>query len=298
MSNIQREVGSGTVFVIPVGPTCRRDYVADTVESIRHYAPRARIILVDDSLRGLGNDLASRYNLIALEARTHGVFGNLYLNLSDAFREALTQHFRILVRLDTDGLISGSDFETKAIELFEKDPMLGSLGSFRIGFNGVGVRNATWAKRRIIVYLTMHGWRKPREALFVARLIGRARRHGYALGDSIQGGATVYRYEAIVALDESRLLGRIELADTGLQEDYIFGLCLLSTGYHLGEFGNKFDRLPMGVDWKSLPAAPHELMELGKSIIHSTKRFEKMDEESIRAEFRSARFGDNRPLTE
>jgi hypothetical protein len=45
----------------------------------------------------------------------------------------------------------------------------------------------------------------------------------------------------------------------------------------------------MGVDWKGLPAAPKELMDLGKSIIHSTKNFEAMDEQAIRNEFRSAR---------
>jgi hypothetical protein len=45
----------------------------------------------------------------------------------------------------------------------------------------------------------------------------------------------------------------------------------------------------MGVDWRVLPAAPKELMELGKSIIHSTKSFGLMDEQAIRDEFRSAR---------
>lgn len=122
-----------------------------------------------------------------------------------------------------------------------------------------------------------------------AGLLQRARKEGYQLGDSIQGGAAIYRYEALLALEKNGLLGRAELAATGLQEDYIFGLCLFSIGYHLGEFGNKFDDLPMGVDWRALPAAPQELMALGKSIIHSTKTFEAMDEQAIRNEFRSAR---------
>lgn len=282
-------VGSDTVFVIPVGPTCQPDFVADTIDSIRYFAPMARVVVVDDSRRGLGVELGERYQLTVQEARAHGVFGGLYLNVSDGFKEALTRPFRILVRLDTDALIAGSDFEVKAIERFNSDQHLGSLGSFRIGYDRIGIRNARWAKQRILLYLAIHSWTKPRAAQMIAGLFLRARKQGYKLGDSIMGGASVYRYEAVAALDENGLLGRAELAGIGLQEDYIFGLCLFSVGYHLGEFGNRFDDLPMGVDWRTLPAAPMELMELGKSIIHSTKNFEAMDEQAIRSEFRSAR---------
>jgi len=282
-------VGSDTVFVIPVGPKCQAEFVADTIDSIRFFAPLARIIVVDDSRRGLGTELGERYQLTVLEARARGVFGGLYLNLSDGFREALARPFRILVRLDTDALIAGSDFEAKAIKRFSSDPRLGSLGSFRVGYDRVGFRKAGWAKRRILIYLATHTWTVPRSARLFAGLLLRAHRNGYKLGDSIQGGAAVYRYESVVALNEHELLGRTELAGTGLQEDYIFGLCLFSVGYHLGEFGNRYDDLPMGVDWKALPADPKELMELGKSIIHSTKSFGAMDEQAIRNEFRSAR---------
>src|ERR1017187_9545366 len=145
-----REIGNDAVFVIPIGPTCKLDFVADTIDSIRYYAPMARIIIVDDSRSGLGIELGERYPLTSLEARAHGLSGELYLNLSDGFKEALTQPFRILVRLDTDALIAGSDFESKAVALFDSDSHLGSLGSFRIGFSGVGDRNQRWARRRII----------------------------------------------------------------------------------------------------------------------------------------------------
>ncbi|MHB8379035.1 MAG: hypothetical protein ACYDB2_03825 [Acidimicrobiales bacterium] len=284
-----RDVGISTVFVIPVGPECQPDFVADTIESIRYFAPMARTIVVDGSRRGLGQELAMRYHVTALEARAYGHYGSLYLNLSDGFREALTRPFRILVRLDTDALIAGSDFEAKAIGCFDVDKYLGSLGSFRIGYDCLGVRNARWAQRRTLLYLASNAFIHPRQALMVANLLQRAHKHGYKLGDSIMGGAAVYRYEAVQDLNGAGLLGRLELARMGLQEDYIFGICLFSIGYHLGEFGNRFDDLPMGVDWKNLPAAPKELIELGKSIIHSTKNFEGMDEQAIRKEFRSVR---------
>jgi hypothetical protein len=283
------QVGRDTVFVIPLGPKCRPDYVADTIESARFFAPRARIILVDDSRSGLGGELAKRYLLTSIEARAHGLFGSLYLNLSAGFREALTQPFRILVRLDTDALISGSDFEAKALRLFDSDQRLGSLGSYQTGYSGVGVRDASWAKRRLLTFLAVRGWSRPRAVLMVGGLLRRARRYGYELGDSVQGGAAIYRYEAVAALNDAGLLGRPDLAKTGLQEDYIFGLCLFSIGFRLGDFGNKFDDLPMGIDWGHLPAAPKELMDLGKSIVHSTKSFGSMDEEEIRDQFRAAR---------
>jgi hypothetical protein len=282
-------VGRDSVFVIPVGPYCRAEFVADTIESIQHFAPKARVILVDDSRSGLGAQLAERYQLTVRAARAPGVFGGLYLNLSEGFKEALTQPFRILVRLDTDALIAGSDFESKAVALFDADPRLGSLGSFRVNFSGVGVRNQRWARRRIITYLALRGWIRQRGAPMVISLLREAHENGYKLGESIMGGAAVYRYEAVEALEKANLLGRTELAGIGVHEDHIFGLCLFARGFTLGEFGNRFDDLPMGVKWKGLPADPTELLELGKSIIHSTKGFEGADESEIRRRFRLAR---------
>ncbi len=282
-------VGADTVFVVPVGPTCRLEFVSDTIESIQYFAPRARIIVVDDSRSSLGRDLEEKYHVKLVAAPAHGLFGGLYLNLSSGFTEALRQPFKVLVRLDTDALISGDDFEKKAVDCFRADPTLGSLGSFRIGYDRVGTRDPSWAKHRFLEYFALRAWRRPRAALFVWRLLVLARRHGYKLGEAIMGGVAVYRYEAIAAMEEAGLLGRSELVDLRLQEDYVFGLCLFSLGYHLGEFGDCEDDLPMGVHWTGLPASPSELMRKGKSMIHSTKSFGDMDEASIRAEFRAAR---------
>jgi hypothetical protein len=281
--------GGDTVFVIPVGPNCQMEFVADTIESIEHYAPASRVVIVDDSLRGIGAELGLRFQLTVVEAKVHGLFGNLYLNLSDGMREALTRPFRILIRLDTDALIAGSDFESKAVCCFTADERLGSLGSFRVGYDTVGIRNRNWAKRRILVYVFLRAWRHPRAGMTVVKHLVRARKHGYKFGESIMGGAAVYRREAVEALDDQGLLGCSDLAAIGVHEDHLFGLCLFSAGYRLGEFGNRNDDLPMGVDWRSLPAEPAELIRLGKSIIHSSKRFGSLDEAAIRAQFRAAR---------
>jgi hypothetical protein len=290
--DVRRNVGRETAFVIPVGPTCQIDFVADTIESIQYYAPMSRIILVDDSQRGIGIKLESQYQVTYVETPVHGLFGNLYLNLCVGFREAMNRPFRILVRLDTDALISGSDFEAKAIRRFDADGQLGSLGSFRDDYEGVGIRNRNWAKRRILIYLAFRAWKSPRKGLMVVRILLQARKNGYKFGESIMGGAAIYSHEALFKLDEAGLLGRSDLARIGVHEDHLFGLCLFAAGYHLGEFGNKYDDLPMGVDWRTLPAKPEELMKLGKSIIHSTKSFGSLDERAIRSEFRAARLSD------
>ena len=160
--NQRHRVGSDTVFVIPVGPNCREDFVADTLDSIVYFAPQARIIVVDDSQKGLGLELSTRFMLTTLETQVHGLFGNLYLNLSRGFEEALAQPFRILIRLDTDGLIAGSDFERKAEERFQSSRRLGSLGSFRIGYDRQGTRDRSWAKRQILKFLVTRAVTRPR----------------------------------------------------------------------------------------------------------------------------------------
>jgi hypothetical protein len=285
----QSTVGSDTVFVIPVGPQCLPHFIFDTIESIRFFAPLARIIIVDDTRSDLGTELEQRYEVSLVKVTANGLFGSLYLNLSSGFKEALRQPFRILVRLDTDALIAGDDFEKKAVDSFGADQHLGSLGSFQVGYDRVGIRDSSWAKRRILFFFVLRSWTRPRAAFTIAQLLIQARRNGYRFGESIMGGVAVYRYEAIAAMDEGGLLGRSDLAAIGLQEDHVFGLCLFSLGYHLGEFGDRYDDLPMGVRWRGLPASPSELMERGKSMIHSTKSFGSMDEETIRSEFRSAR---------
>ena len=130
--------------------------------------------------RGWLNDLCGRRwkgaRPHSRRAPARGVFGGLFLNLSEGFREALTQPFRILIRIDTDALIAGSDFETKAIERFDSDPRLGSLGSFRVGYTGIGIRSARWVKQRVLIYFADQAWRKPRAATVIARILLRARK--------------------------------------------------------------------------------------------------------------------------
>jgi len=103
------------------------------------------------------------------------------------------------------------------------------------------------------------------------------------------GGVAVYSHLAIAALGDSGLLPSLALAGTSLEEDHIFALALRSIGFALADFGTEHDDLPFGVKHVGLPAHPDMLLAKGKALIHSTKRYEDLDERQIRAIFAAAR---------
>jgi hypothetical protein len=89
------------------------------------------------------------------------------------------------------------------------------------------------------------------------------------------------------ALHAGQLLGRVELAASTLGEDHLFALSVKAAGFDLGDFVTGDN--PMCLRWKGLPDAPARLRARGKKIIHSVRFWEDLDEESIRAYFRTLR---------
>ena len=139
--------------------------------------------------------------------------------------------------------------------------------------------------------MTLYAPIRPRTAVAAASAVARAKRHGYNLGESIMGSVAVYSHQAIAALGDADLLPSRALAGTVLEEDHIFALALRSIGFGLADFGTGRDDLPFGVKRVGLPAHPDVLLAKGKALIHSTKRYEDLDERQIRAIFAAARRG-------
>jgi hypothetical protein len=81
-TELRGNVGSDPVFVIPIGPNCQSLLIADSIESIRFFSPKARIILVDDSGRRLGTELGDRFQATVREAPSRCIWGTL----SEPFR--------------------------------------------------------------------------------------------------------------------------------------------------------------------------------------------------------------------
>jgi hypothetical protein len=271
---------------MPIGPFCRPDFVADSLESIRRYtAEDTRIVLLDSSQKGTGDSLAYRYGAEVCTLDRTGLFGGLYMNLSAGFEIALEKPFDVLLRIDTDALVAASGFAETAHQYFLEHRDVGSVGSYRIAYDG-GQRSNSWAARHLL--LSIAPW-KPRTAADVVKLLFQAKRNGYRLGEAIMGGVCMYSARAIETLSSTNLLGRRAIARCRVQEDHIFSLLLAVGGLKLADFGDGSNTLPFGVKHVGLPASPAELIQKRKALIHSTKSWRNMTEQAIRDQFAAAR---------
>ena len=125
--------------VIPVGPNCRPDYVRDTLDSIDYYCVEdPRVVLVDDSHRGTATfEAQGRANITVINTPTvRGTHGGLFVSLSEGFEAVLAQSCDVVLRMDTDAIITGVWWETMATEMFDAQPRLGSLGHWKLTPDG------------------------------------------------------------------------------------------------------------------------------------------------------------------
>ncbi len=273
------------VVVVPIGPGCQPEFVADTLESVDCYSvPGRRLLLLDNSGRGTARKFADRPRTEVLVTPWRGSGGALYMSLSAGFAAALREPFDVLLRLDTDALVAGSGYEACAARYFAHHPRIACLGSYRTGYDG-SARSFAPPRRQLTRYFVRRAVRYPMGAAHVGLLVGRALRHGYELGESVLGGACLYSHRGLSALCRAGLLGDQALARTGLEEDHIFALALRSLGFAFSAFGSEDDDLPMGVKWIGLPASPEELISKRKAIIHSTRKWNDLDEGAIREVF-------------
>jgi hypothetical protein len=281
--------------VIAVGPKADARFTGDTIDSIDHYARRPwRLVLVDDSARpGFCQSLRHPRETTIVPARTRGVNGGgreggLYLNLSEGFLVALQRPFDILLKMDTDALVIGSGFEDIAADFFRVHPSVGCLGPHKWDYDGTPDDHA-WVRQELLRYLTIRWGKTPITSAVLTRLVVLAWRHGYDLGESVDGGVCVYSRLAIETLHARGLLGHQRLARVSLPEDYLFGLALRACGMDLSDFGSESDRLPIGSKWQGLAASPQDLIEANKALIHSTRFWQDMDEIGIRSYFAARR---------
>ena len=287
------------VAVIPVGPHCRAEFVRDTIESLLLVAPDARVIVVDDSGRDTGRLAMPERGLAGIASTTvlttaapgdepAGKVGGLYLTLSTGFREALTRPFDILLRIDTDALVTGEQFIQSASDTFTSNPPLSVLGSFKDSGGDVGHTARRAIRRRL--FNPRYVVRNPRRALQLWRLATRARVRGYPLGSYVFGGICVYSAAGIRRLDDNGLLGHPPFAGLHLSEDHLFGLLITGSGGDLGELRHNGSTM-MGIRWKQLPDSPPQLVASGRELVHSVRHWENLDEAAVRAQFRALRRG-------
>jgi len=276
------------LVVMPVGPD---DSGADTIESIFAYCTSSVIILaIDDS-----KDAAIRTFLETVDPRVirlpsagfRGIRGALFCSIADAYEYALQHYsFDVLLRIDTDALITGPRPEADAIATLLQDPSIGMLGSYRYSYEGkrrnfnivaqgmfretslLGLSNSTRRKR-------LNGW------------IQSAKKYGYERGEHCLGAAIYLRPETLHAMHAAGDLHVREFHDSVISEDHLFSLLTIRHGYKLADFVT--GDLPMGIQWRGLPDSPENLLKRGKKIVHSIKFYKDMPQAEIRAYFKKRR---------
>lgn len=286
------------VIVIPVGPTCKIEYILDTIESIYFYVHcDFKIILSDDSQNtNVRVKVKEQYPdavIISYDTNQGKTLG-LYMTLCKAYRYALEHFdFKVLLRLDTDALIIGHDPEAPILEFFEKNPSVGLAGRYvkRVyspdDFGNVWHNGGREHMVAIAKMFTRYYLRHPFINWKIRKLMFSAINQGYELGELIFGGSYAFSRLAIEKLDQKGLLPWHKVRGADMEEDHFFTLLVASTGLELGDLASGDQ--PFACTWRGLPASPETLYEANKKIIHSTRFWKNLNEDQIRDYFRSKR---------
>lgn len=280
-----------TIVVLPVGPKCRVEFIEDTIRSfIYHTRSSYKIVLADDSQIATGKkiqELLPHIDVVTMQ-RSMGKLCGLYVTLSLAFRHVLDHYrFNALLRLDTDALIIGTAPEQQAIHLFKQDAQTGMAGQYPLDYDG-NPWDISWPQKQIIAYTgTYRFFRRPVTHSILWLHYRKALKNGYRTGESVFGGACFFSEACLQLLREKGLLPNYQLKNLVLEEDHLFSLLVTSVGMKLGDLSSGYGSL--GCAWLDLPASPLELLQGGKKIIHSVRRWKEMDEETIRDFFRQRR---------
>jgi glycosyltransferase involved in cell wall biosynthesis len=286
------------VIVIPVGPSCKLDFITDTIKSIQHFVSEDYILIIaDDSQKGTGHLLSKTFPLIhVLENKKNlGKVAGLYITLCNAYRYAIENYdFKVLLKMDDDALIIGEGGEVQAMQFFEKHPEVGMAGRYikrQVAIDSFGnLHDNYWPRKQIIKdTCTLKMLRRPVANWYFRQLFIRALRNGYELGENIQGGCYFMSFECIRRLNNAGLLPLRLLKNVNFGEDLMFSLLVKSIQMNLGDLGSKPD--PIGCCWQGLPASPETLQKEGKKIIHSVRFWDNMSEKDIREFYANVRTG-------
>ncbi len=283
------------VTVIPVGPTCRIEFILDTISSIKYYVHCAcKIILSDDSQNSIIYDQIRESYPDVIILRTDRNFGKglgLYTTLSNAYRYALDAFdFAVLLRVDTDALIIGHNPETSILEFFKNNPTVGLAGRYIKGLRSPDDFGNVWENggRAMIVsickFFTRFYLRHPFTYWRIRNLIFKALNNGYEMGELVFGGAYAFSRNGLEKLRDNGLLPLRNVRGTELEEDHTFSILIYSVGLHLGDLAS--GNYPFACTWRGLPASPDNLSMSNKKIIHSTRFWKGMKEEEIRNYFK------------
>lgn len=280
------------IVVIPIGPNTNPVFLQDTINSYMDYTKSSfQVILVDDSGQGIGEKLKNEnasFDILKTKKRSRGTLGRLYISLSEAYAYILDHYdCKAVLKMDTDALITGAYPEKEALHLFEQNKNTGIAGQYHLDYDGQPW-DIAWPKARIVnATMTWKFIRAPLGNFFLRKLYISALKNGYNAGESVFGGACFLSKNFLLALHQYQLLPNRYLKNLNIGEDHLFSLLAKAIGFELSHLASP--GLPFALAWKKLPAAPEQLYNEGKKIVHSTRSWKNMNEEAIRSFFKEKR---------
>jgi hypothetical protein len=270
------------VYVVPCGPG-ELEAVADTVASVRAWeGDDAKVIVVEDATTDVRWPLilARRPEVDVVRAPwPTGGPPRLSPVISRGFAAALDRYdCQVVIKLDTDALVTGPGLGERAAALFAADPRAGLIGS-------IGTRSDGMPED-----YSYDAWVLEHERLWSRRvrdLVARAHAAAYD-GRKIHGGVYAVSRAALEAVRAAGDLDRNPPWWTQIGEDLWLALAVCAAGFEQRSWGAPGE--PMAVASKHLPVPVAEVPTRGLLAVHSVRRGADGESEAhIRAALRAQR---------
>ena len=298
------------VAIMPVGPAPEELVrCEDSLRSLYHYEPHARMILIDDTehgrqlsdrLQGIAGGSGSLYVLVnPRQSKGHGWSDGLSAGVIEGIRLGHSLQPRFAVRLDTDSLVI-APFADKIVARLEGNPRTGLLGTFlRYPDGGPRIkRDAESSIKRLMPIVRPFRFAgKWQPGLNFAGLAGlrrtivtKAFRNGYSMGTFCQGGGYAISADLIQWVTDN--VKPLTFIGTGLGEDIVLTLASYAAGLRPEDHNQPGE--PFGVSMLELPFDPIGMVDRNYSIIHSVKSHGRFVESETRAFFLERRIAEAR----
>jgi glycosyltransferase involved in cell wall biosynthesis len=284
------------VVVMAIGPNSKLEYILDTLTSFQFYTTSThKVIIIDDSQKDLALEIKSFISDIDIikTKKNSGNMAGLYINLATAYQHAIQNyHFDALLKIDDDALVINENPEKDAIHLFKANPRIGIAGlhvrgQYPLDFMGTPWDNNYPRKTILVGTCSWKLLKRPLVNLTLRKLFFKAFYNGYEAGEYVFGGSYFVSEHCLIKLNEAGFLPLHSLGKAILGEDHLFSLLAKVVGLELGDLAS--GNLPFGLAWKGLPASPEMLLQKNKKIIHSTRKWENMNEADVRGYFKKLR---------
>lgn len=279
------------VVLIPVGGISSSNnlaFITDTVESILHYTTEDRRIVIQDNSNPLhlGDKLVEQFpELTVVRAPNNfGANGGLYKSLSlSMLHIQATYDFQVLMKMNTDAILTGYGLEDDAIAYIKEHPNAGEVGvQVKTG------ADVDASRKRLLYETGSFGWLMDRKRCAKMRYYRQfAMGNGYQDGEHILAGASFYSPKLMNKFIHGDFLLREEISRSELPENHLFALLTRSAGLELGSL--EMSEQPMTITAESASLSPEEFVKQGGKVIHSTKNWANWSEQQVRDFFKARR---------